>query len=81
MFSSRNKKNINIFWLRKKPYLKLWICEANEDSDQLGHTAQSDKDLLLSSRNSTVSYVYVSIKKGPIPGNTCILINIFLFSP
>ena len=29
MFSSRNKKNITTFWLKKAPYQELWDMKGN----------------------------------------------------
>ena len=31
MFSSRNKKNIDTFWLEKEPYQELWTCTLSKN--------------------------------------------------
>ena len=30
MFLLRNKKDISIFWMKKVPYLLLWVCCGNQ---------------------------------------------------
>ena len=33
MFLLRNKKNINTFWLKKAPYLELWVACLTVDAE------------------------------------------------
>ena len=51
MFSSRNKKNIDTFWLKKVPYQELWNCYINALSWAKGIKISLSGDLWHLERN------------------------------